>query len=315
MAELDGPGLAVSAGTVSLNSAQVATDVNLAGARLGGHPKTAFSADGAVIGTRLILTGMQAAGEVSMRTAHVGTRLLLQRAHIENPGGTALRLSGVEVASDVFGDDLTVYGMIRAQGARIGGINLAGARLFNPGSVALDAEAMQVTRGISLLRPSPFRAVSASATLAPESCATIRAPGRMTCGSAGLSYAALEPQLPARSRLNWLARDPDGYSLQPYQQLATLYTDIGQPGQARQVLYAAERRQRAVMSVPGRAWSLLQDVTVGYGYRPARAAVGWQPSCSSVASSTALLLRHLSPAPRHRTLIRSSTPWIFFCPS
>ena len=293
MAELDGPGLAVSAGTVSLNSAQVATDVNLAGACLGGHPKIAFSADGAVIGTRLILTGMQAAGEVSMRTAHVGTRLLLQRAHIENPGGTALRLSGVEVASDVFGDDLTVYGMIRAQGARIGGINLAGARLFNPGSVALDAEAMQVTRGISLLPAEP---IQGSVSLSHARTGVLRDdprtwPDEMRLG--GLSYAALEPQLPARQRLNWLARDPDGYSLQPYQQLAALYADIGQPGQARQVLYAAERRHRAVMSVPGRAWSLLQDVTVGYGYRPARAAV-WLAALLLIGS---LIYGAAPPAP------------------
>ena len=38
------------------------------------------------------------------------------------------------------------------------------------------------------------------------------------------------------------------------------------------MLYAAERRQRSAKSPPGRAWSFLQDITVGYGYRPARAA-------------------------------------------
>jgi hypothetical protein len=52
-----------------------------------------------------------------------------------------------------------VYGMIRLRGARIGGINLAGARLFNPGSTALDAEAMQATRGISLLPAEPIQGI------------------------------------------------------------------------------------------------------------------------------------------------------------
>jgi hypothetical protein len=78
MAELDAPGLVVSSGAVSLNNAQVATDVNLAGARLAGNKTTAFTADGATIGTRLILTRVNARGEISMRTGHIGARLLLQ---------------------------------------------------------------------------------------------------------------------------------------------------------------------------------------------------------------------------------------------
>jgi hypothetical protein len=272
MAELDAPGLVVSSGAVSLNSAQVATDVNLAGARLAGNKTTAFTADGATIGTRLILTSVNARGEISMRTGHIGARLLLQEARIENPGGTALRLSGVEVAADVFCDDITVYGMIRLRGARIGGINLAGARLFNPGSIALDAEAMQAARGISLLPAEP---IQGSVNLSHARTGVLRDDPHTWPDDlqlSGLSYTALEPQLPARQRLNWLARDPGSRSLQPYQQLAALYANSGQPGQARQILYAAERRQRSVTSPPGRAWSFLQDITVGYGYRPARAA-------------------------------------------
>lgn len=271
MAELDAPQL-VASGAVSLNSAQVATDVNLADARLNGNQEAAFAADGATIGTRLILTNVDARGEVSMRTGHIGARLLLQGARIENPGGTALRLSGVEIAADVFGDDVTVHGMIRLRGARIGGINLAGARLFNPGSIALDAEAVQVTRSLSLLPAEP---IQGTVNLSHARLGVLRDdpstwPDELQLS--GLTYAALEPQLPARQRLNWLARDPGSRSLQPYQQLAALYADIGQPGQARQVLYAAERRQRSAMSRPGRAWGFLQDITVGYGYRPARAA-------------------------------------------
>jgi hypothetical protein len=88
-----------------------------------------------------------------------------------------------------------------------------------------------------------------------------------------LTYEALEPQLPARQRLAWLARDRGDHRRQPYEQLAALYTKIGQPAQARRVLYAAERLQRTAMSAPGRAWSLIQDITVGYGYRPLRAAL------------------------------------------
>lgn len=45
-------------------------------------------------------------------------------------------------------------------------------------------------------------------------------------------------------------------------------------GQARAVLYARERKQRQGKAPFYRAWSLLQDITVGYGYRPRR-ALAW----------------------------------------
>lgn len=39
------------------------------------------------------------------------------------------------------------------------------------------------------------------------------------------------------------------------------------------MLYAAERLQRSTKAFTAGVWSLLQDITVGYGYRPARAAL------------------------------------------
>jgi hypothetical protein len=87
-------------------------------------------------------------------------------------------------------------------------------------------------------------------------------------GLDGLTYQMLEPWLPARQRQPWLARDPRGHPSQPYEQLAACYTAIGEPGQARAVLYARERLQRQSMRPLARAWSTLQDVTVGYGFQP-----------------------------------------------
>ena len=109
----------------------------------------------------------------------------------------------------------------------------------------------------------------------------------------GLTYEALEPQLPAQQRLNWLARDSGGHSPEPYEQLAALYARTGLPAEARRVLYAAERRQRAAKTLPGRMWSRLQDITVGYGYRPARAGV-WLAALLAIGSITYALA---PPAP------------------
>jgi hypothetical protein len=89
----------------------------------------------------------------------------------------------------------------------------------------------------------------------------------------GLRYTALEPAGSARTRLRWLARDPTGYRPQPYEQLAAHYRQIGHDAEARTVLLAKQRRRRRQVSPPGAVWSGLQDLTVGYGYRPGRAAL------------------------------------------
>jgi hypothetical protein len=95
----------------------------------------------------------------------------------------------------------------------------------------------------------------------------------------GLTYRVLEPPLPARDhrrergRLEWLELDKNQHEPQPYEQLAASYAAAGHAGEARRVLYWRERRQHAAMTPLGKAWSLLQDKTVGYGYQPWRAAL------------------------------------------
>lgn len=87
----------------------------------------------------------------------------------------------------------------------------------------------------------------------------------------GAAYDSLHPALPAQARLPWLARDPAGFVPHPYEQLATTYQRHGQDADARVVLVAKHRSMRRTLSPAARLWSLLQDATVGYGYRPRRA--------------------------------------------
>jgi len=51
-----------------------------------------------------------------------------------------------------------------------------------------------------------------------------------------------------------------------------MYRNSGDDSSARRVLLAREREHRAHLPWYGKAWSWLQEVTVGYGYRPLRAA-------------------------------------------
>ena len=272
--DLEAAELAVSGGSVSLIGAQITGRVNLARARLAaGNGAMALDADGSSVGRRLILDQAHITGEVSVSSGQLGARLLLRGAHIENPGGTALRLSPVDVTVDVLCDGLIATGKVDLAGARIGRrLSFAKAQISNPGGVALDARALRATE-VSVDTVVPIRGVL---ELSHVRIGVLRDDPRNWPDELrllGSSYEALEPQLPARQRLKWLALDRNSHSPQPYEHLAALYTITGQPADARQVLYAAERLKRTTKTFPGRVWSFLQDITVGYGYRPARAVL------------------------------------------
>jgi hypothetical protein len=269
-----GSGL-VTRGRVSLVSTRIASDIDLSNAHLdadGSGP--ALAADGAAIEGVLILSGSHAAGEVCLRTVRVGQRILLKNSTIENPGAMALRLSRAQVGADVFCVGMTSTGEIRVSGARIGGeLNFTDARIRNGTLTALDAAALEAgdlslrlaepAQGLVDLRHAHVQILRDD----PE-----RWPAQLSVD--GLTYQTLEPRLPARQRLRWLARDPSGHQPRPYEQLAAHYTAIGQPAEARTVMYARERILRRAKTPLGRTWSLLQDVTIGYGYQPWR-AVAW----------------------------------------
>lgn len=88
----------------------------------------------------------------------------------------------------------------------------------------------------------------------------------------GLGYRTLAPHLPAELRLPLLEREESGYLPYAYEQLAAAYRTAGDDAAARTVQLAKLRRHRGTLSRPARFWGHLQDATVGYGFRPMRAA-------------------------------------------
>ena len=293
LADLDCPGLTVREGQLSLAGTQVASQITLTGAQLHASPgQPALVADGCAVGGGVALSRLHAQGEVSMRTCRIGGRLRLSHARIENPGGTALRLSRTEIAADVFCEDTAIGGRVKLSGTRVAGhAKLERVTLASPGGIALDAEALQAAE-FSLLPAAP---IEGTVVLSRAQLGVLRDdPSSWPAGLEldGLTYSALEPPLPARQRLAWLAPGTAGHQLQPYEELAALYTRTGQLSEARRVLYAKERHLRAAKTPLGRIWSVLQDVTIGYGYRPWRAAL-WLVLL--LAAGTAVFARHPYP--------------------
>ncbi|MFE0460391.1 oxidoreductase [Kitasatospora sp. NPDC058965] len=93
----------------------------------------------------------------------------------------------------------------------------------------------------------------------------------------GFSYEALRPPEGAyhsiHERIAWLDGALDKFHPEPYEQLAAALRRDGLDDDARHVQYAKQQRRARTLPLPGRLWSRLQDVTVGYGYRPGRAAL------------------------------------------
>jgi hypothetical protein len=154
---------------------------------------------------------------------------------------------------------------------KIGGeLYCSGGRLLNPGGSAircLNSEARRLVLGRGLVtdgtvdfRYSRFTIIRDDSSCWPRQL-------RLS----GLGYDALDPPLPAARRVEWLRRDEDGYLPRNYETLAEMYSRYGDDAATRTVLLARERAHREQLPWYGQAWSLLQEITVGYGYRPLRA--------------------------------------------
>ncbi|MFJ4781329.1 membrane-associated oxidoreductase [Streptomyces sp. NPDC088762] len=226
------------------------------------------------IGTDVIAFGLTVHGQMRANGATVGGQINLDDARLLAPGGTALHGETLTVGTDLRAMRLEAQGRINISGSRIPGqLNLAYARLANPGGVALRASSCLIgevwlrscatIQGGVNLRRSQFDLLH----MPPETW-----PRQIRID--GLTYRTLAPHLPAEERLPALEREESGYLPYAYEQLAAAYRTAGDEAAARTVQLAKLRRHRRTLPRAARVWGLLQDGTVGYGFRPLRAA-GW----------------------------------------
>ncbi|WP_435846255.1 membrane-associated oxidoreductase [Streptomyces diacarni] len=203
-------------------------------------------------------------------TGHIG----FDDARFLHPAGTALQAETVTVGTDLHAMRLHAEGRVNLRGSTVPGqLNLAYARLSNPGGVALRANSC--TAGELWLREA--RRIEGTVNLRRTRCDLLHVSPEVWPASVrldGLTYTTLAPTLPAARRLETLTRDGDGYVPFAYEQLTAAYRHIGDDAAARSVQLAKQRRHRTTLPLYARLWGHLQDATVGYGFRPMRAA-GW----------------------------------------
>ncbi|MCC2271305.1 membrane-associated oxidoreductase [Streptomyces sp. CT1-17] len=227
----------------------------------------------AVLGADLWAPGLRAGGEGRLTGARVAGTVNLTDAVLGRPGGTALHAETLSAEADVVLRRAEVRGRLELRGARIPGrLDLSHARLANPGGTALRASSCVI--GELWLREGPVvqGALNLRRTqvdvlfLQPEVV-----PAWVQLND--LTYTSLVPHEPAERRLPMLEKG-DSYLPFLYEQLTAAYRRIGDDDAARSVQLAKQRRRRRTLPWYGRLWGHLQDVTVGYGFRPVRAG-GW----------------------------------------
>lgn len=263
-------------GQVRVLSARIVRTLRLDGASLSHPGQIALHADFATIEGMLDgRRGLTVDGETSLLDATVTGPVHLEGAHLRNPGGAALTAHGL-TAGALFNlcDGFTADGRVRLAGAKVGSrVCFDDATVRAPGEIAVSCWRVETPELALRWANAPEGTVD----LRYATVGILRDDPRTwpsTMDLDGLRYDVLEPSGEADSRLPWLASGPSGFRPQPYEQLAAVYQGLGEGPQARTVLLAKQRRQSAVGAWYARVWGTLQDVTVGYGYRPLRAA-GW----------------------------------------
>ncbi|MEV8093942.1 oxidoreductase [Kitasatospora sp. NPDC085879] len=293
---------------IRLTDARIGTDLLLNQAVLGGdRHHRAVSADGLTVHQDLEAERLEVYGEFGLRTGRIGGRLSLRGAQLRmaDADRNCLNLARTTVgtlyltgsADNRWTTSRTEYGYgygpphdpgapvtpFRAQG----GVRLVDAR-FEQACLIHDAEfRLSGRQELSLrriqtpelrfaCRTAPDGRVSLSRARVGNLVDTPQAwPGAGLVRLTGFTYESLRPAEPfgVAERIAWLENSLGEYQPEPYEQLAAALRRDGRDEDAREVLYAKQRRRRAALPVHARLWGLLQDVTVGYGYRPGRAAL------------------------------------------
>ncbi len=240
------------------------------------------SRTGPVFGNLAIVHGdasflMGAFGPVSFMRARIDGTLDLTGARIANADEDAVNLVEANVGGDVlFHDGFTADGIVYARLAKIGhDLSFHDAEFSGNGE--LDAERATIDGtfywvGVKHTDKTVLDLEDAHAGAIWDDEESWPAPGNLVLNGFVYGDIAGGPS-DGPSRLRWLALQPPEYHSQPFRQLATVLSAMGRDDGAIQVRIAKEIAQRRFghESLAQRAWSVIMQVTIGFGYVPLRA--------------------------------------------
>jgi hypothetical protein len=247
-------------------------------------------------------------GMIRARGATIGGDLVLTGADLKCPGTAgkvgraALDIAGARVTGSVLAGEgaevkttpCSVVGTVRAVGATIGHqLDLSGATVDNEGGVALNLEAVTVSRlvftpkkcsgKVNLIRahvedlfvdkypPVPLFATGWTIGDLRGPTGSLRENWKLT--HRWLDTTSADTDLSCwrlwwRTHTAWLRRNKSVVSVQPWHELADVYDRNGDPAAARRLRFAAENKITAQSPPWARIVRIVYCAVAGYGYFP-----------------------------------------------
>jgi hypothetical protein len=268
-------------GQVRLADGDVRGSASLSGIRLHGAGLDSLFADRLRVGGTFFLRAIKATGSIRLQNADIGSTLDCTGAKLtvprHRPDGTPK--PSLDARAATIGKDLLCSRGFRASGGvRIRRVevgkstNFEGAILGGePGAVALNAMGLNTQElNIRFAGPAVGDVLFARARAVSvfDSEPLWKTSGRVDLEDFNYQALTAEPEIDVHTRLDWLQRVLTSYDPDPYEQLAGMYSSAGREERSRYVLLVNQRRRHASMRLPGRVIGWVQEVTVGYGYRP-----------------------------------------------
>jgi cytoskeletal protein CcmA (bactofilin family) len=268
---------AIISGCLRLSGAAIDGQLRLSGSEVRRRGDVALLLDSAKIGQSMFLRdGVTIRGETRLVGMEIAGQLDLSDSLLANDSKQAVLGDKARVGEDVFtGREFRTEGNVRLRGARIiGTLDFGAAALVSQDNYALLLDHADIQQVDLPQLVAPVGTISmrhAKIGVLVDECQACPYSAALD----GCVYEKLESTaMDYRSREAWLAAAVDGFSRQPYEQLADVYRKAGRDDDARGIAFAKERARRDHLRLAGRMWNRTLHYSVGFGYQIWR-AVAW----------------------------------------
>ena len=216
---------------------------------------------------------------VSVFRTRISGSLDLSGARVSGADTDSISAQEARIGGDAeFDQGFATDGTVDFRLARIGqSLSFKDANFFGDGANGLDADRAQISGplywdGIKHTPQTVLNLADTTSQALYDDRESWPAAGNLDVN--GFVYnAIIGGPATAAERLKWLALQPAGYRPRPYRQLAQVLREEGRDDGAVEVLIAQRVAQRRFgnLSASERAWNLMLEATIGYGYDPLRA--------------------------------------------
>jgi sRNA-binding regulator protein Hfq len=230
-----------------------------------------------VTGNVFLRNGFSAEGEVRLPNSTIGGNLEATGGTFKNSDGNALNADRIEVGSVFLNDGFYAEGALRLPGAEIKGqLLVANAELDELNLEGAHVAGSFLWRGIGIrawwIGSHTLDLSGAKVGVLDDQEASWPRRGGLLLD--GFVYdRILGAPTDAKTRLRWLALQPDGYFPQPYEQLIAVLRQTGHDDQVADVAIAKQDDlyKHGELGLWGKFWGWALYHTVRYGYEPWRA--------------------------------------------